>query len=282
MDELFGTLKEGDRLGDYQIVSEIGRGGMSMVYKANYLVTNQARALKVLPPNSLAERVNALKWEVDISRIVGEHPNLIKIFGCGEENGWIYLGMEYVNGKSLDSCVREGKKPSVRRAVEISRDAACGLEHLHQKNVFHSDVKPGNIIVNDHVCLTDFGIAYDANRKLPECSKGSVMGTAYYIAPERVDKNGPAGPDARSDIYSLGATLYLALTGATPFDCKPGIELLKKLITSRPLSPLQRIEGINPLVDWLCMKAMEKNPDDRFQSAREFIEAADKLLNSSI
>jgi len=282
MDELFETLKQGDRLGNYQIVCEIGRGGMSRVYKAKYLVTNEDRALKVLPPNSSDERVNALKWEAEIGRVIGEHPNIVRVYEDGEQNGWAYLSMELVNGESLASLIKRGVKPGVRRSLEIATNVACGLEYIHGRNIFHADITPGNILLNDHVKITDFGIAYDSNRKLPECPKEIVMGTLYYIAPERVDRNGPSEPDARSEIYSLGATLYFALTGATPFECKSDKELLIELSTSKPLSPAQRIEGINPLVDLLCRKAMGKHPNDRFQSARAFVDAANTVLNSSI
>lgn len=270
-------------MGNYQIVSEIGKGGMSHVYKATFLVTGQERALKVLPPNSSDERVSALKWEAEISHAIGEHPNIVRVYEEGEQNGWSYLGMELINGESLESLIKRGVKPGVRRSLEIAASVAYGLEYIHGRNIFHADIKPGNILVNDHVKITDFGIAYDANRKRPLLQKGIIIGTVNFIAPERIyAAKDPSCPDARTDIYSLGAALYHMLTGNLPFDDKTDRDVMTNILIGMPASPSGRNKDIPASVSELCLKALEKEPEKRFHSAREFIEAADKVLNSCI
>lgn len=269
------TLDPGERIGPYQVISEIAKGGMSRVYKAQYSVTGQERAVKVLPPDSPQDKVDALRWEGDIGALLGEHPNLVRVYDYGEQDGWLYLGMDFVDGANVEKLLDGGKKLETRRSLEIARDIAFGLEHMHRKNIFHADVKPGNFLVDSQKArLSDFGTAYDGNRMLPPHNEDIIVCTLQYTAPERVTPKSLQNPDARSDVYSLGASLYHMLAGRPPFEVpeaqrNPYRELMYSVRFDKP-SPVSRFEpGVPASVEEICMRALEKDPSKRFKSMQE-------------
>jgi serine/threonine protein kinase len=262
-------------LGPYQIVMPIGRGGMGTVYLARDSRAPRLLALKVLPPKRARaeERLLArFRREMDLSRRVA-HPNLTQTFDVGVAEGVYYIAMEYIAGQSLYRVVATGGSLSVGRAAKLFAQAAAGLEHAHAVGLIHRDLKPSNIVVTprDQVKVLDLGLALiegEADLGLDReviGGKGYVLGTMDYIAPEQTED--AAKVDARSDLYSLGCTMYYALTGQPPF---PGGDSKSKIRRHRRDLP-PPLPELNPLVPAafaaVVHPLLAKRPEDRPPSA---------------
>ncbi|HLF54117.1 MAG TPA: serine/threonine-protein kinase [Candidatus Nanoarchaeia archaeon] len=278
MDELFKEferpppLANGTRVGKYEITSHLGSGGFSYVYHARDTETGSMLGLKILRSDAPVVTHDTIKWEAEIGKIIGEHPNIVAVYGAGEENGLRFLSMEFVEGKNLEDLVN-GKKLAVKTALETARDVALALAHIHGKQVIHCDVKPKNVLVGQRTKLFDFGQAYRSDLGLPTYDGNTIVGTLHYVAPEIFKGNSPS---ARSDIFSLGATLYQSLTGLNAFEGAGERDTISKIL-SEPPAPIKAYRQDVPApIENICLKALEKNPDNRHQSAAAF--AADVEL----
>jgi serine/threonine protein kinase len=260
-------------LGPYQIVMPIGRGGMGTVYLARDSRSPRLLALKVLPPKRARteERLLArFRREMEMSRRVS-HPNLTRTFDVGMAEGVYYIAMEYIAGQSLYRLVATGGSLPVGRAAKLFAQAAAGLEHAHGIGLIHRDLKPSNIIVTprDQVKVLDLGLALIEGEVVEDYSvvggKGYVVGTMDYIPPEQTED--AAKVDARGDLYSLGCTLYYALTGQPPF---PGGDAMSKIRRHRKEMPVA-LQELNPLIPAafaaIVHPLLAKSPDDRPASA---------------
>lgn len=266
-------------LGPYQVLAPIGRGGMGTVYLALDSRANQHVALKILPPKKAKEADRHLarfRREMELSQRV-RHPNLALAFEVGVNQGVHYIAMEYIPGRSLHRLVtREGVLP-VARAAKLFAEVCSGLDHAHSQGLIHRDLKPSNIMVtpNHHAKVLDLGLALLEGEVAEDIEiiggAGYVVGSMDYMAPEQIEDSRTV--DARADIYSLGCTLYFALTGRLPF---PGGSKRDKIRRHRREEP-EPIEHLNPAVPDqfidIVRKMMAKAPERRYASAYDAREA---------
>lgn len=267
---------EGQTLGKYRIHNRIGQGAMGAVYKATQISMDRIVALKVLREELVADR-EFVRGFLNEARTAGKlnHPNVVRVHDFGEAGGVYYFSMEYVNGQTVEDILnREGRIP-VRRALEMTRKVAEALDHAHGLGITHRDVKPQNIMVDrrEQVKLTDLGLARASRGHSTET--GPIMGTPYYMAPELArDRR----CDQRSDLYSLGASLYHMVTGRVPFDGADAIVVIGKHINEPLTSPRTLDAGVPAPVSDLIEQLMAKDPDRRPRTAAELIRKIDDVL----
>lgn len=250
----------------YKIIREIGRGGMAIVYSARDTLLERRVALKMLRPEykSDAEFIDKFRQE---ARAVAKlsHPNVVSIYDIVVDEERIYLVMEIVEGKNLKDLIQEKTRLSIVESLEIAGQIASALSVAHGNQIVHCDIKPHNIILNDEqeVKVTDFGIARAVNSSTVRVTE-TVVGSAHYFSPEQA-KGGEI--KAYSDIYSLGVVLYEMTTGELPFSGDSPISVALKHIQQQPVQPLQINGDIPKDVNDLIMKAIAKDPAERFQNA---------------
>lgn len=292
-------------LPDFEIESELGRGGMGVVYKARQISTKRLVAIKVIRQDRLQheESVRRFRREAQAAaRLL--HPNIVHVFDSDHTGDTHYLVMEFVDGITLDRLVSERGPLSVERACDVVRQAALGLQHAHEQALVHRDIKPSNLMITPQpgranqpldrrlpanaslVKLLDMGVArvlqlggQAPGESLSTLTQGgAVIGTADYVAPEQLEN--PHNADIRADLYSLGCTFYFLLTGHVPF---PGGTLVSKLDRQRwetPTSIHQLREEVPPAVAEVVHKLMSKNPDDRFATPAEVARTLEKLART--
>jgi serine/threonine-protein kinase len=249
--------------GRYRVVGLLGSGGMGEVYRADDLTLGQSVALKFLAEalSASPERRELFVSEARTAREVA-HPNVCRVYDIGEAEGQTFLSMEYVDGEDLSSLLRRiGRLPG-EKAVEIARQLCAGLAALHDRGLLHRDLKPSNVMVDGRgrVRITDFGLAVPV---ATDAGKQRV-GTPAYMAPEQLDGR---GVDARSDVYSLGLVLYEIFTGRRAFEAETMAELARLQREGTPTSPSSIITDLDPAVERILARCLEKDPADRPPSA---------------
>jgi serine/threonine protein kinase len=268
----------GLRLGPYQVQAPIGRGGMGMVYLALDTRNSQYVALKVLPPHKAREEERYLtrfRREMELSQRV-RHAHIALTYDVGESNGVHFIAMEYIPGMSLHRMVSRKGPISVARAARLFAEVCSGLDHAHSQGLIHRDLKPSNIMVtpNDHAKVLDLGLALMEGEVAGEelgkeaaviGGQNYVVGSMDFIAPEQTED--ATGVDARADIYSLGCSLYFALTGRQPFPGGTIRDKMRRHRTEEP-EPVERLNrGVPDEFAGLVRKMMAKRPEARFASA---------------
>lgn len=248
----------------YRIVTLLGRGGMGEVYKADDLRLKQIVALKFLPDAVASDgaALSRFQNEVRITRQIS-HPNVCRVYDIGEANGLHFLSMEYIDGEDLSLLLRRiGRLPG-DKANEIARQICAGLAAAHDNNVLHRDLKPANIMIDGRgkARITDFGVAVVAKELL---GREAASGTPAYMAPEQLAGNAVT---QRSDIYSLGLVLYELFTGKRVYDSDNIVDLIRLHESSTPVSPSSHVEHIDPLVERVILRCLEKDPAKRPASA---------------
>jgi serine/threonine-protein kinase len=261
------------RIGKYAIVDELGKGGMGVVYKGHDPVIRRDVALKVirkrdLDPQDAEHALERFKREAQAAGNLG-HPNIVAIYEYGEDEENAFIAMECVVGRSLRDHLVAGYRPELKMFPEILVQILEGLEFSHSRGVIHRDVKPGNILISEMgvAKISDFGIARLEASHLTML--GEVLGTPYYMAPEQFD-GAPA--DERSDVYSAAVIVYEVLTGRRPFEGQ-GAALMKKVLEADPPLPSALEPRLSREMDRVLLKALAKRPEQRFRSARQFLEA---------
>jgi serine/threonine protein kinase len=272
-------------LGPYQVLAPLGKGGMGTVYLARDGRSGQLVALKVLAPkrarNEARVRARFLR-EMEMSQRVS-HPHLAWTYEAGQIQGVYYIAMEYIPGKSLYRLIAEGGPLPFPRAARLMAEVAAALEHAHNQGLIHRDLKPSNILVtpHDHAKVLDLGLALIEGERGTDVrvvgGQGYIVGTMDYIAPEQATD--PTKADRRSDVYSLGCTLYFALTGRPPFPGGTSKEKILKHRTEEP-EPLLKLRPDLPTgFAELVHKMMAKDPDQRFPSAVAAEEELERWAN---
>jgi len=267
------SISVGDVLGHYRILVRIGAGGMGVVYRAQDLRLDRDVALKVLPPGTLSTQAasNSLRKEALILSKLN-HPNIATIHDFDTQAGVDFFVMEYVPGITLEARLAHGALPE-KKVLALGTQIACALEHAHENGVAHRDFKPGNILITpkEQAKVLDFGLAKlfrpalpgDETEPLTERQQG---GTLLYMSPEQLCGQ---EPDFRSDIYSVGVVLYEMATGRRPFDNKPREALIGDIVYQQPVPPCRVTQGISAKLEDIILKCLDKDPDNRYQSAKE-------------
>jgi serine/threonine protein kinase len=264
------TLHPDDKLDNYQIERLVARSGMASIYRAKDIRTGVPVALKIPHPEAEADPLlfDRFRREEEIGKKL-DHPAVMKVYDH-EEKRRIYIVLEWVDGKLLRQVLVEQKKLPVERAVRITLGILDALEYIHSHGVVHRDLKPENIMVDpeDHIKLIDFGIAGAAGmRRLTFAKLTQAMGTPDYISPEQVkSKRG----DARSDIYAMGVMLYEMLTGDVPFHGPNPFAIMNDRLLNNPVPPRELNPEISPQLQEIIYRALERNPANRYSSAKEF------------
>ena len=263
------------KAGRYEIVGELGRGAMGVVYKATDPVIGRAVAVKTI---KLSEEGTGLSRPELLSRFQTEaraaglltHPNIVVVFDAGEEEGLYYITMELVEGKSVQALLDAGHAFPLPRVLRIMEQTCSALQFAHERNVVHRDIKPANIMLtgDDTVKVTDFGTAKILQFGTVQ-QTAHVMGTPSYMSPEQVKGR---AVDGRSDIFSLGVMLYEMITGEKPFPGQSITTVIYKIVNEEPVPPRQLNPSIHPGISAAVMKALAKEPEDRYQSCREMLE----------
>ena len=258
-------------LGPYIITDWIGQGGMGQVFKAVHEMLGRESAVKVLPLHKTTpEAIENFRREIRAQAKL-DHPNLVRAFDAGEDGNVHYLVVEYIPGTDLRRLVRSKGKLSVQQAANIIKQSAEGLAHAHERDLIHRDIKPGNILVTpDGVSkLSDLGLAFYLN-DATDPRAGKIVGTADYLSPEQIRT--PQHITSASDIYSLGCTLYYAVTGKVPFPGGTPKSKARRHLEETPWHPRRFNEEVSDDFVDLIGDMMEKDPKERIQSAEEVAE----------
>ncbi|MCI5649682.1 MAG: Stk1 family PASTA domain-containing Ser/Thr kinase [Fusicatenibacter sp.] len=263
-------LKEGVILVErYEIISRIGSGGMADVYKAKDHKLNRMVAVKVLKPEFRADKTFINKFRTEAQAAAGlSHPNIVNVFDVGEDRGVYFIVMELVEGITLKDYITRKGKLSVKEATSIAIQVSLGLEAAHNRNIVHRDVKPQNIIISTDgkVKLSDFGIAKATSSNT---ISSNVMGSVHYSSPEQV-RGGYS--DYKSDIYSLGITMYEMVTGRVPFDGDTTVAIAIKHLQEEIESPSKYTPNLPFALEQIILKCTQKSPDRRYNNMAELID----------
>lgn len=295
--------KEAPYFGDYELLEEIARGGMGIVYRARQISLNRIVALKMIQTGHLASSEDVQRFHAEAEAAANlDHPGIVPIYEVGEHLGRHYFSMCYVEGNNLALRLREGPLPS-REVAELLRQVSEAVQYAHEHGVIHRDLKPANILLEQAVetesdspdreaatgsgvlahasrpRITDFGLAKRLNSDSQLTGTGQILGTPSYMSPEQasgaVDHIGPA-----SDVYSLGAILYQLLTGRPPFQAETPLETLSQLLDSDPLPPRLLNRNVPRDLEAICMKCLDKEPARRYSSAHDLADDLGRYLES--
>jgi serine/threonine-protein kinase len=252
--------------GRYRIVRKLGAGGMATVYLAQDQELGRSVAIKILNERHANEQfVERFRQEAKNAASLS-HPNIVSIYDRGEAEGTYYIAMEYLDGHNLKELILEKGPSPIPVAIDYARQILSALKFAHRHGIVHRDIKPHNVVVDPdgQLKVTDFGIARAGASQMTEV--GSIIGTAQYLSPEQA-RGAPVDPT--SDLYSLGIVLYELLTGTVPFNGETPVEIAMKHLQATPEPPSAKRPDVPPELDQIVLRALAKNPRDRFQSAEE-------------
>ena len=256
--------------GRYQIIEELGKGGMGKVYKVLDNKINEKIALKLIKPEIASDKKTVKRFnnELKFARKI-RHKNVCQMFDLGEDKGTHFITMEYVHGENLKQLIRRMGNLSAEQAITITKQVCKGLSEAHRTGIVHRDLKPQNIMVDEegNARIMDFGIARSIEAK-GVTEAGMIVGTPDYMSPEQVDGK---EADQRSDIYSMGVILYEMLTGRTPFQGDTALSIAVKHKTEMPQDPRELNDQVSGEISHWILKCMEKDREKRYQSAEEFL-----------
>ncbi|HEY1540617.1 MAG TPA: Stk1 family PASTA domain-containing Ser/Thr kinase [Solirubrobacteraceae bacterium] len=257
--------------GRYRIIGHLGTGGMAEVYCAHDEQLERKVALKLLHERFAADEEFVERFRREASSAAGlQHQYVVSVYDRGEYDGTPYIAMEYVDGRTLKQLVRENGPLDPTLAADFTIQILRAARFAHRRGVIHRDFKPQNVIVDDEgrAKVTDFGIARAGASDMTQT--GSIMGTAQYLSPEQAQGH---AVNARSDLYSIGIILYELLTGRVPFDAESAVTVALKQVSETPIAPRRLNPAVTPELEAIVLRALEKDPADRFADADEFIAA---------
>ncbi|RME04478.1 MAG: serine/threonine protein kinase [Planctomycetota bacterium] len=279
----------------YLLLKKLGEGGNAVVYLGVDKITQQKRAIKISPPNNaliLLESEDAVDEDERVKRFQAEarilqnleHPNIIRVYESGNIRGYLYYAMEYVEGVTLYDLLCQSEYIEESLALLIGKQVAQALDYCHQKFIVHRDIKPENIMVSSQsrIKLFDFGLAksfHPSTKGAQLTGAGIILGTPIYMSPEQIGlDNSYSGLDIRSDIYSLGVTLFHMVTGEPPYVHDSPLTIMAMHLRERVPLAYRRFPRVSKETSYLIQKMMAKKPKDRFQTPRELIEAIEEIL----
>jgi serine/threonine-protein kinase len=270
------ALQIGDRVGDYEILAKIGAGGMGQVFKVKNIFSNREEAMKVLLPDLTTERDLAARFMMEIRTLATmDHPNIAQLRTAFQFENQLVMIMEFVEGVTLEKLAGATVIP-IDRELDFATQVLSALSFAHEHGVIHRDIKPANIMITIHgqVKLMDFGIAKNAD-EMHLTRPGMTIGSVYYMSPEQV-RGGTV--DARSDLYSFGITMYESLTGRKPFEAETSYSVLHAQCNTPPIPPIEVNPNLTPELNAVVLRALAKDPNDRYQTAKEFHDAVKALI----
>ena len=270
-DSLIGTLFDGR----YQILRKLGAGGMANVYLAEDQELGRRVAIKILNDRHANDDQFVERFRREAKNAAAlSHPNIVSIYDRGEAEGTYYIAMEYLDGRSLKELILSRGDAPIAVVVEYARQILSALRFAHRHGIVHRDIKPHNVLVDGEgrVKVTDFGIARAGTSQMTEA--GSIVGTAQYLSPEQARG---ADVDQRSDLYSLGVLMYEMLTGEVPFSGDTPVEIAMKHLSQTPAPPSTKRHDVPRELDMVVMRALAKDPEDRYQSADEMEADLDRV-----
>jgi serine/threonine protein kinase len=266
----------GQKFGQYEILELIGEGGMARVFKALQPNLEREVAIKALPTQIDDVRDKDLvRRFYDEARLVARlsHPHIVPVHDFGEDNGWAYIVMEFIPNGTVRERIRKaegmGGRIALSWTLNVIEQAALALDFAHGHGVIHRDVKPGNMLMRtlDYMLLTDFGVATILESSMAYSRNGSTAGTPQYMAPEQGRQGGQV--DGRTDIYSLGVVLFQCVTGRLPFNAENAVGVIMKHMSEPLPSPVRLVPDLPSQVDYIIRRAMEKEPQRRYQRAAD-------------
>lgn len=264
--------------GRYSIIRNLGQGGMASVYLAQDLDLGTNVALKLMR-DELTDDPEFIKRFATEARAAAslDNPNIVRVLDYGQDGRARYIVQEYVEGRTLKELIREHGHLDYRLATPLMIQIGLALEHAHQRGIIHRDIKPQNILITPDMVakVTDFGIARTSDANTITLTGGMVIGSVHYFSPEQA-RGGTI--TTRSDLYSLGVVFYEMLTGQLPFDGESSVAVAIKHLQETPEPPSTHVRSLPPALDDIVNKAMQKNPDGRYQSAREFVDELDAFM----
>lgn len=271
----------GQRFGEYELLTEVARGGMGVVYRARQVALDRIVALKMILSGRLANTEDVLRFRTEAEAAARlQHPHIVAVHDVGEHAGQHYFTMEFIDGTSLDQRLAQGPLAS-KVAARYVRILARAIHYAHKQGILHRDLKPSNILIDadDEPHITDFGLAkrLDGGNS-GQTRTGTVLGTPSYMSPEQAQgKSSELGP--ASDIYSLGSILYELLTGRPPFCAESSLDTVMQVIDHQPVPPRLLNPKIDHDLETICLKCLEKDPHMRYASADQLGEDLQRYLN---
>ena len=275
------SFQVGDTVGDYRIIGIVGSGGMGHVFKVEHNITRRVEAMKVLLEGqaSRPELTRRFLREIQLQASLS-HPNIASVHNAFSVGDDLVMIMELVEGETLERLLELRRIP-VDTGIGYLRQALSALSYAHARGVTHRDIKPGNMIITPEgtLKLTDFGLAKAQADNMRLTDSGVAVGSVHYMSPEQV--MGSSTLDVRSDIYSLGVVLYEMVTSCKPFDAESAFEVISAHVEQAPAPPIQRDPSLPPALNDAILTALAKKPEERFQSAAEFLAALDRAMSAA-
>lgn len=269
----------GQTVGGYELIGELARGGMGVVYLAKQPNLNRLVALKMVLESDHASDEELQRFANEAKAAASlDHPGIVPVYEVDSCAGRPYFSMAYVDGKSLAAILNEGPLPA-ERAAEIARDVASAMAHAHANQIIHRDLKPANILIDSEGAprITDFGVSKSLTSQCALTTQGELIGTPHYMPPEQAGSpdttTGPA-----SDVYSIGAVLYASLTGHPPFQGPSPIDVVTQVMTKDPVQPSRLMAGIPEDLETITMKCLSKSPKNRYSTALALSEDLTRFL----
>lgn len=272
-------FQPGQRVGDYEVVKLLGAGGMGHVYRVRNIISNRNEAMKVLLPDLSAEPELAMRFISEIRVLASfDHPNIAQLHTALQADNQLIMMMEFVEGYTLEEMAAR-RKLTIQEVAGFVSQALSALGYAHEHSVVHRDIKPANLMVTSHgvLKLMDFGIAKSNTEDHAQTKPGTTMGSLYYMSPEQVRGT---GVDGRSDIYSMGIVLYELLAGRRPFEADTTFSILNQQINTPPQPPIEINPSLPRGLNDIILRALEKDPAARYQTAEEFRSALKPFMHS--
>ncbi|MEX0712979.1 MAG: serine/threonine-protein kinase, partial [Pirellulales bacterium] len=268
------------QFGDYELLEEIARGGMGVVYKARQVRLNRLVAIKMILAGQFATDRDVERFYTEAQAAANlRHPHIVAIHEVGEHDGQHFFSMDYVEGQSLSALVKDHPLPS-RMAADFVQTIAEAIHHAHEQGILHRDLKPSNVLVDraNQPRVTDFGLARRIEGDSQLTATGTVVGTPSYMPPEQAaGKRGAMGP--ASDVYSLGAILYELLTARPPFQAATSLDTMLQVLHSEPVPPRLLNRAVDRDVETISLKCLQKDPRRRYASAQELADDLQRYSN---